>query len=368
VGRKWHAVRTEAADPFRPAGAGPVVVANGAESEPGSIKDVHLMRSRAGEVLAGLALAARAVGAREAIVYLKASDGAGAAALEAARAGTTLDGLDLRVERGGESYVSGEETAILEALEGRRAWPRPKPPLPYAAGLFGRPTLVQNVETLARVPAAVADPERFKAEEATLVTVWGHVRRPGVHEVALGTPLRRIVDELGGGAPRGIGWIFPAGPSAPPLAGRDAATPLEPEALKAAGTALGTASVLVVGEDVCPIALAASLAAFFEREACGQCPPCTMGTANLARILQAVEAGSARAADLRHLAEAAGFMSDHGYCAHSRTAAGSVTGFLARVPEAVQAHLGGRGCPRPGSTCDPFAPGSAERAAIERLA
>lgn len=365
VGRKWHAVRTEAADPFRASRRPPVVVANGAESEPGSIKDQHLMRHRPAEVLAGLALAARAVGASEAFIFLKGSFAQEAAALEAARAEVPLEGLSVAIRRGENSYVAGEETAILEVLEGRRAWPRPKPPLPYAAGFEGRPTLIQNVETLARVPAAIAEPERFKAEETTLVTVWGQVRRPGVHEVKLGTPLRRIVDEQGGGATDGLGWIFPAGPSAAPLRGADADIPLDPDALKAAGSGLGTASLLVIGARACPIALAGSLAAFFEREACGQCPPCTMGTANLSRILRAVEAGTARAADLGHLAEAAGFMSDHGYCAHSRTAAGSVTGLLRRCPEDVQAHLGGRGCPRPGGAVDPFAPGSPERAAIE---
>jgi NADH-quinone oxidoreductase subunit F len=365
VARKWQAVRTEAADPFRASRLSPVVVANGAESEPGSIKDQHLMRQRPGDVLAGVALAARAVGAREAVVFLKGSFGREAAALEAARSQAPLEGLSLTIRRGEDSYVAGEETAILEVLEGRRAWPRAKPPLPFASGFQGRPTLVQNVETLARVPAAVADPEGYKAAETTFVTVWGHVRRPGVHEVTLGTPLRRIVEEQAGGPTDGLGWLFPAGPSAPPLRGADADTPLDPDALKAAGSALGTASLLVVGERACPVSLAASLAAFFEREACGQCPPCTMGTANLARILRAVEAGTARAADLAHLAEAAGFMSDHGYCAHSRTAAASVTGLLRRCSEDVQAHLGGRGCPRPEGRLDPFAPGSPERAAIE---
>ncbi len=365
VARKWQAVRAEAADPYRASRLPPVVVANGAESEPGSVKDQHLMRHRPADVLAGLALAARAVGATEAIVFLKGSFEREAAALEAARRQAPLDGLSLTIRRGENSYVAGEETAILEVLEGRRAWPRPKPPLPYASGLEGRPTLVQNVETLARVPAAVAEPERYKAAETTLVTVWGHVRRPGVHEVTLGTPLRGIVDDCAGGATDGLGWLFPAGPSAAPLRGADADTPLDPDALRAAGSALGTASLLVVGASACPLSLAASLAAFFEREACGQCPPCTMGTANLSRILQAVEAGTARAADLGHLAEAAGFMSDHGYCAHSRTAAASVTGLLRRCSEDVQAHLGGRGCPRPAAPVDPFAPGSPERAAIE---
>ncbi len=367
--RKWQAVRVEAADTFRARGStSPVVVANGAEGEPGSIKDRHIMTTRAGEVLAGLALAARAVGASEAFVYFKGSFGRPAAALEAARDLVVLDGLTLTIRRGEDSYVAGEETAVLEALEGRRAWPRPKPPLPFAAGLAGRPTLVQNVETLARVGAAVADPAGFRTSETTLVSLWGHVRRPGVYEVRLGTPLRRIVDEQGGGASHGLGLLFPAGPSAAPLRAALADTPLDPDALRAAGSGLGTASLLVIGEQACPLAVAASLAAFFEREACGQCPPCTMGTANLARILRAVEAGEARGAELAHLAEAAGFMSGHGYCAHSRTAAASVTGLLERCADDVAAHLAARACPRPEGRVDPFASGSPERIAIESQA
>jgi NADH-quinone oxidoreductase subunit F len=189
-----------------------------------------------------------------------------------------------------------------------------------------------------------------------------------VYEVELGKPLKRIVDEEGGGAPRGIAMIFPAGPSAAPLVATDLETPLEPAALRGRGSALGTASVLVVGADVCPIAVGASLAGFFERETCGQCPPCTMGTASLSRILSAVEAGEARARDLSDLAEIGGFMADHGYCAHSRTAAGAVRGLLARFEAEVAAHLAAGRCPRAGSRrSDPFASGSPERAAVEAV-
>ena len=143
AGRKWQAVRVEEGDP--------VVIANGAEGEPGSIKDRFVMTRRAGAVLQGLRLAARAVGAREAIIFLKGSFDAPAAALEKAIAEARLDGVTVAILRGDDGYITGEETAVLETLEGRRPWPRPKPPLPSAVGLHGRPTLVQNVETLARV-------------------------------------------------------------------------------------------------------------------------------------------------------------------------------------------------------------------------
>jgi NADH:ubiquinone oxidoreductase subunit F (NADH-binding) len=354
---KWRAVRAE--------GGEPLVIANGAEGEPGSIKDRHVMTTRPATVLEGLALAAAAVGAREGLVFLKASFDRPAAALEKALAAGAAGGLPVRIARGDDGYVTGEETALLEALEGRRAWPRPKPPLPAAAGFHGRPTLVQNVETLSRVAEAIHDPEGYRRTETTLVSLWGHVRRPGVYDIPLGTPLARIIAGPGQGGTEGIGMIFPAGPSGAPLTAAQAETPLD----RAVGSALGTASLLVVGESVCPLAVGASLAGFFERESCGQCPPCTVGSAGLARTLRAVESGSARARELNDLAEVAGFMKDHGYCAHSRTAAASVTGLLARFRGDVEAHLAAGRCPRHDARpCDPFGNGSPERRAIESLA
>ncbi len=344
----------------------PVVIANGAEGEPGSFKDRYVMTHRADDVVGGLLLAAHAVGAREAIVFLKGSFDGPAAALEAALAAARLDGLRVSLRRGDDSYIAGEETAVLEVLEGRRAWPRPKPPRPSAVGFEGRPTLVQNVETLALVPAALDDPDGFRARETTLVTIWGDVRRPGVYEVPLGTPLEELIEEQGGGAPDGVGLVFPGGPAGPPLGPGELDAPLDPDTLREAGTALGTAAVLVVGSSACPLAVAASVAGFYERENCGQCPPCAVGTASLARILRGLEGGGARPRDLRDLGDVAGFMSGHGYCAHCRAAAAVATGLARRLSDAVEAHVAFGGCPEPGRRHpDPFAPGSVERAAVE---
>jgi len=355
--RKWQAVRVE--------GGEPLVVANGAEGEPGSFKDRHVMRHRPADVVAGLVLAARAVGAREAIVFLKGSFDGPAATLSKALTSAPLDGLSVAIHRGDDGYVTGEETALLEALEGRRPWPRPKPPLPAAVGFRGRPTLVQNVETLARVPSAVADPRAYREGETTLVTVWGDVRQPGVHEVRLGTPLRQVIDQAGG-ATEAIGLVFPGGPAGGPLGPADLDVPLDPDALRAKGTALGTGAILVVGASACPLAVAASVAGFFERENCGQCPPCSVGTASLARILRAVESGGGRPRDLRDLHDVAGFMSGHGYCAHCRTAAAVATGMARSFADALALHMDSGGCPWPDRRHpDPFAPGSPERDAVE---
>jgi NADH-quinone oxidoreductase subunit F len=353
--RKWRAVLAE--------GGAPALVANGAEGEPGSIKDRFLMRRHPSDVLAGVARAAALLGVPDPVVYLKGGFLREESSLRAA----LPPGASIAIRRGADTYVAGEETAVLEALEDRRAWPRPKPPLPAAVGLYGRPTLVQNVETLWRLPAALDDPDAYAAGETTLVSLWGHVRRPGVYDVRLGTPLARVIEEHGGGATDGIGMLFPAGPSAAPLAPAQAETPLDPDALRAAGSALGTAALLVIGRTPCPLAVGASLASFFERESCGQCPPCTVGTGSLARVLRAVEAGTARPRDLQNLAEAAGFMAGHGYCAHARTAAGVVQGLLARFRDDVAAHLAAGRCPREGGDSDPFAPDSRERAVSERM-
>lgn len=356
--RKWQAVRAE--------GGRPLVVANGAEGEPGSYKDRFVMQRRPEAVVEGLRLAARAVSADEAFVFLKASFDAPARALEAALAAAALDGLRVELRRGDDGYITGEETALVEALEGRRPWPRPKPPLPSAVGFAGRPTLVQNVETLARVRDAVEAGDRFAATETTLVTLWGDVRRPGVREVPLGTPLRELIEEHGGGASEEIGLVFPGGPAAPPLLADELDTPLEPGALRAKGSALGTGALLVIGVSACPLAVLASLASFYERESCGQCPPCTAGTASLARTLRGLEAKGTRPRELRDLREAAGFMSGHGYCAHCRGAAAVATGTLDRLAPAVEAHAT-EGCPWPEKRHpDPFGPGSVERSTLER--
>jgi NADH:ubiquinone oxidoreductase subunit F (NADH-binding) len=373
--RKWRAVRTE--------GGTPLVVANGAEGEPGSIKDRHLMRSRPAEVLSGLALAARGVGAREAVVFLKASFAREAEALHRALAAGAAASLSVRVAHGDDSYIVGEETALLESLEGRRPWPRPKPPLPAAVGFEGRPTLIHNVETLLRLNAALADPASFRATEATFVSLWGDVGRCGLHEVPLGTPLRRMVEK--GDAPDGVSFVLPGGPSSPALALGQLDTPLDPDALRATGSGLGTASLLVVGRSRDPFDLAVSVAAFFERESCGQCPPCVRGTESLHRVMRALRAREARARDVTDIDEVAGFMAMHGYCAHCRAGAGAVTRLVAHNRAAIEALLAtprsvpavaGESSPRGEGRgpvgfeprgYDPFAPGSPQRRAIEAL-
>jgi len=352
---KWRAVRAEGGDP--------VVIANGAEGEPGSIKDRYLMRARPAQIVAGLRAAAGAVGAREGLFYLKGTFTREQAALQAAIDATA--GIPIGVHLGDDSYIAGEETALLESLEGRKPWPRAKPPRPSAVGLKGRPTLVQNVETLAHVPAAIADPDGFRNDERTWISLWGEVGKPGAYEVKLGTPIRAVVESFGGGAPDGIGMVFPGGPSSPPLGPEDLDVPLDPAALRERGSSIGTGAMLIVGASACPLALISAAAAFFERESCGQCPPCAVGSSSLARIIRGLESGPGRRKSLADAAGVAAFMADHGYCAHSPAAARGAMASLERFAGAVEEHLAAGTCPGGSATPDPFTPGSAALLAVE---
>ncbi len=352
--QKWRAVRAESGAAF--------VAGNGAEGEPGSVKDRHLLLTRPQDVVRGLLLACRTVGAREAAIYLKGALGSAAAGLRDALAQAPPHDVDVRIVIGEDTYVAGEETALLEGLEGRPALPREKPPWPSGVGYQGRPTLVQNVETLARVEGALRDPAATAAADRTLVSIWGHVARPGVHDVALGTPVRDVIGLAGADD---IGLVFPAGPSAPPLHADEMGTLLHPDALRERGSGLGTAALLVLRAGTCPISALLSAARFLESASCGQCPPCTLGTQSLARVLQALEDGGARAKQIADIGEVASFMAGHGWCGHARTAAAAIGSVHARFPAAVEQHLA-RGCP--GGRVDPFAAGSAERTAIEATA
>ncbi len=357
--RKWQAVLAEDGDAL--------VVANGAEGEPGSIKDRFILLTRFKDVCDGILAAAKAIGAREAVVYLKGSFVALEANLVKQLERIDTAGVAITVRRGDDSYVGGEETAVSEWLSGNKAWPRAKPPLPSAAGVSGRPTLVQNVETLSYVPRALADPEAFINEESTLVSLWGHVKRPGVYDVPLGTKLRELIEDWGGGATGVVVAVFPGGPSAAPLDANDLDTPLEPEALRERGSSLGTASVLVVCEQACPLSVVSSAADFFARESCGQCPPCSVGATNMAALIARLEAGTVRASEIANVHEIAGFMRGHGYCAHGRTDAALVTGALARFAALVTRHLDAGSCPIAATPFRPFDKDSPEQRAIEAV-
>jgi NADH:ubiquinone oxidoreductase subunit F (NADH-binding) len=309
------------------------VVANGDEGEPLALKDRYLLRVRPQLVLDGLLRAAEAVVADRAVVYLSdtlAEEGVRAALAE-------LGDLPLPVDvvRVPRSYVGGEETAVVRAVDGGPALPTDKPPRPFEAGVGGGPTLVLNVETLARLPAIAAGCH----VDSVLVTVTGPVRRPGLHEVPVGTPLGPVVEAMG--EPRAflMGGYFAGllGPRALDL-------PLDFTALREEGSGLGCGAVAVIGPQDCPVAAAADVMAYFDRENAEQCGPCIRGTAAMAQALAELAAGSATDDRLRRLRGWSASLRGRGACATLDGACNLVSSLFREFPNLVEDHQA-RPCP-----------------------
>jgi NADH-quinone oxidoreductase subunit F len=317
--RKWEAAARGPAPRY--------LVVNGAEGEPGSYKDRHLLARAPHQVLEGVLIAARAVGVDEVVVYVNREFGPAQRALaEAVRAlaGTDLAGalVPIRVRLEHHVYIAGEETALLAVLMGRPAWPRPKPPYPSERGYRDRPTVVNNVETLAHVPVILRRGAAwYREHRPTLFSVSGDVARPGVFELPLGIPVGELVERAGGPPPGDrVEAVLPGGYSLPWLRADRMDLALEPEALAAAGTGLG-ASVIVVGARQGLGRAAARVAAFFARETCETCPICVTGTARLARLLRPAAERPLGAAEAAEVAALAAEHRHRGICALLDTAA-----------------------------------------------
>jgi NADH:ubiquinone oxidoreductase subunit F (NADH-binding) len=293
TGAKWRTARDTAA-PDR------YVVANGDEGDPGSFVDRLLLEEDPHAVLAGMLACARAIGARHGVVFIRReyprAQTAMRDAIEWAKSSGYLGDFQVRVVSGAGSYVAGEETALLRAIEGSRAEPSPKPPFPAERGLEGLPTVVQNVETLAAVPWVV---ERKQRADTKVVCVTGAVARPCAVEIALGTPLSEVLERACGGAPPARRWkmALVGGPMGRVLSASEFTTPLSFEALPG----MGHAGVHVFDDQVSARDLASHLFEFARSESCGNCAPCRIGTTQLAsrqnaasleRLLTTLELGS----------------------------------------------------------------------------
>jgi len=329
---KWRSVRGQA-ERVR------YVVCNADEAEPATFKDRECMLRRPHRVLEGLAIAAWAVEATSIYIYVRGEFPDERASLEAAlaEAGGRLAGFDWIFVSGHGAYICGEETALIESIEGRRGMPRHKPPYPTEAGLFGKPTLMNNVETLACVPSIVRrGGDWFRAQGRTepgskLYCLSGHVARPGVYELPLGVTLDELVAAGGGyvGAPRAFS---PGGASSGflPISMRD--TPLDFRGLAKLGSMLGSAGVVVCDDGVDMAWAAAQQAIFFEDESCGQCAPCRIGTRVVRRALDTyLQRGDPSA--LRHLAEVAWEMEEGSICGLGVAASLPLTTALKHFPE-----------------------------------
>jgi NADH-quinone oxidoreductase subunit F len=342
-------------------------VCNAGEHEPGTFKDRYLLHHYPHQLLEGCLIAAYTVQAKSAFIYINHEYAEERHHLEKAIAqakakglmgknilGTGLD-LDLELVTGMGSYVAGEETAMLESMQGRPAMPRQKPPFyPTEFGLYGKPTLVNNVETLCNVPRILLKGASWYTEVGTatspgtmLFSLSGAVRKPGVYELPLGTPLRVLVEQCGGGVADGrkLKAVFPGGPSFAMVTADQLDLPMDFDALKKAGTGLGSAGVIVVDDRTCMVAQTLKFCNFFKAESCGQCPPCRMGTNNLAALLAKIEEGAGTQKDLDTLAQLCGFVKGTGYCTLVTGAAVLVQSSLKLFREEFEEHLALKQCP-----------------------
>jgi NADH-quinone oxidoreductase subunit F len=297
---------------------------NADESEPGTFKDRLLMQKNPHQLIEGMVIAAKAAGANRAFIYIRGEYELQAStverAVEEAYAAGYLGenilgsglGLELVVHRGAGAYICGEESALLDSLEGKRGNPRLKPPFPANQGLYQGPTLINNVETLCNVPDIIwRGAEWFKqvgtekSAGTKLVSVSGNVRRPGNYEVALGMKSADIVYGLAGGPPEGrkVKCWFPGGSSAPVLLEEDLELPYDFESMAEAGSMLGSAAIIVIDDSVPIVDVAMSVAHFYRHESCGKCTPCREGTNWTVKMLERIDRGDATPMDIEIMAQ-----------------------------------------------------------------
>jgi NADH-quinone oxidoreductase subunit F len=293
---------------------------NGDESEPGSFKDREIFERNPHQFIEGTLLACYAMGCRTAYVYVRGEYFKWINLLQTAiddaykkgYIGKNILGSDfstnIYIHRGAGAYICGEESALMNSIEGKRGYPRVKPPFPAANGLWGNPTTINNVETLSNVPEIIKNGGEWfskigepKHPGTLLFGVSGHVNKPGVYELETGIPLMTIIDDYCGGVLDGkeIKMIIPGGTSMPPLTREEALTiKMDNESLKAIGSSIGTAGVIVMNEDADLPNVLERIAHFYYHESCGQCTPCREGTGWLLRILKRINKGQGKMSDL----------------------------------------------------------------------
>ena len=311
------------------------VVLNGGEDEPGSKKDRLLMENLPHLVLEGVILASYAVRASRAYLYINAAykeatrsmEDALAEATQARYCGERIAGSDFCLEilltPAPPDYVAGEDTAALEVIEEKKPLPRQKPPFPATSGLFGKPTAVNNVETLANVPPIIAHGAKWyrifgtpESPGTMIFSLNDEVQQPGIYELPFGTPLRHLIEECGGGTRNGekIKAILPGGPSSAFLSADQIDIPLDHNSVRAAGSSIGCGVVRVITEGSCVVEELLRIAEFFAAESCGQCPACRMETNMLATMLKKVQQGQGTAPLLDQFSKVISFNRGKGFC------------------------------------------------------
>ncbi len=325
------------------------IVCNSDEGEPGTCKDRDIMRYNPHQLIEGMAIAGYCIGATVGYNYIRGEfyeptarfDGALEEAYAAGLLGKNLLGsgvdFDLYTHLGAGAYICGEETALLESLEGKKGQPRFKPPFPAQAGLYGKPTTINNTESLASVPVILEKGGKWFLEQGKpnnggpkLFSVTGHVERPCNLEIPLGTPFRDMLEMAGGvSGGRALKAVIPGGSSVPVVPGDlMMRTDMDYDSIAKAGSMLGSGAVIIIAEGTCMVKVLANLAHFYAHESCGQCTPCREGTGWLARVLDRMLAGNGRLQDLDLLDNVAGRIGGRTICALGDAAAMPVQSFL----------------------------------------
>jgi len=359
TGRKWSFVPRDLPGPRW-------LICNCDEMEPGTYKDRILLEANPYSLLEGMLLACYAIGVRHAFIFIRrgyeqAAENLRQGILAAKAAGLIGNNIcgsgfdcDLDVHISSGRYICGEETALMNALEGRRPNPRAKPPFPAVKGLWGGPTVVNNVESLANIPDIVLrGADWFKslgkypgAAGTKLFCVSGHVARPACVELPLGTELGEIISDHCGGMRGGSSFkaCLPGGASTPFLTAEHLSLPMDFDTVAAAGSRLGTGGVVVFDQHTCMVAATLNLVRFYARESCGWCTPCREGLPFVVHTLEKIESGRGRIEDIEILKEHLKYLS-YAFCALAPGAMGPVDGLLRHFEAELREHISGQRCP-----------------------
>jgi NADH-quinone oxidoreductase subunit F len=335
------------------------LVVNADESEPGTFKDREIMFSTPHRLIEGCLITAHAIGAEHVFIYIRGEylrefeilrD-----ALDQVRTEGLLAGVTIVLHRGAGAYICGEESALLESLEGKRGQPRSRPPYPAVSGLYAAPTLINNVETISTVPVII---ELGGAEFAKLgappdstgtrvVSISGNVANGGNYEVPHGITLRELIYELGGGIPGGrkLKAIIPGGSSVPVLAADQVDTPYDADAMTEAGSMMGSGAVIAIDERACMVQLGLRVAQFYMHESCGKCTPCREGTRWMVQLLHKIEDGDAEQSELDLLLDVCDRILGKCLCPLGDAAAMPVASYVDKFRDEFQAHVDHGGCP-----------------------
>ncbi|HUR13909.1 MAG TPA: NADH-quinone oxidoreductase subunit NuoF [Mycobacteriales bacterium] len=351
--------------PTGPAAAPKYLVVNADEGEPGTCKDLPLMMADPHSLVEGVIITAYAIRSHFAVIYVRGEAvhahrrvmAAVQEAYDAGYLGTDVLGsgydLELVVHAGAGAYICGEETALLDSLEGYRGQPRLRPPFPATHGLYSCPTVVNNVESIASVPSIVLGGAEWfssmgtdKSKGYTLYSLSGHVKRPGQYEAPLGVTLRQLL-ELSGGVREGHELKFwtPGGSSTPLLTAEHLDVPLDYEGVGAAGSMLGTKALQVFDETTCVVRAVLRWTEFYAHESCGKCTPCREGTYWMVQILQRLEAGHATEADIDTLLDTCDNIFGRSFCALGDGATSPIVSGVQHFRDEFVRHLSGGGCP-----------------------